>query len=264
MAILKGVITFVGKLGRIRNFKKLHDPNIYASETGSVPKQIYKTSPAFKNNRLSNDEFGGCARAVKGIREGLYKVIPEMVDPKFTERLMKFTRNLTKQDKGGVLGKRSLRFSNVRSSMKSLYFNHKYRAIDSAVYSLRSTHSDSRVETTLAVNGLNMKIMKSPSGATHYRILSHVSIVSDYCYSEMNKRYDPTNSLDGLSAFAYSELARLGDDFSAQIKVSFPAGTVLAEDCSVMHCVAIEFMEPNGGGTYRPIYGASLKMMDVF
>ena len=264
MAILTGVIRFIGGLGGIRHFKKLHDPNIYASEKGGVPKSIYKKSPRFKNNRLSNVEFGGCARAVKGIRGGLYQVIPEMVDGSFTDRLMKFARNLTLQDKEGLIGQRSLRFSTVRPSMKSLSFDKQHRAIYYAMHSLRSTHSEPRTDITLSVNGLNIKMMDSPSGATHYRILSHASIVSDYCYSKMMKRYDPINPADGLRAFAYSDLARLGDDFTTQINISFPEGTVLGDDCSVLHCVAIEFIQPNGGSNFRPIYGASMKMMDVF
>ena len=264
MAILTGVIRLVGKLGGIRNFRKLHDPNTYASETGSIGKKVYKTSAKFKNCRLSNVEFGGCALAVKGIRNGLYHVIPEMVDSKFTERLMKFARELTLKDSEGVKGKRLLRFSAFRSTMQMLYFNNKHEVIESAKYFMRSLHSDTHIETTLDVNGLIIKMMKSPSGATHYRIFSHLSVVSDYCYSEFNRHYDPTNSLDGLNAFAYSELVKFNDPFTTQIKVVFPEGTVLGEDCTVIHCVAIEFMEPNGIQGFRPIYGASLGMMDVF
>jgi hypothetical protein len=109
-----------------------------------------------------------------------------------------------------------------------------------------------------------MKMNVSPVGATHWRIMSHMSVVSDYSYSETLRKYAPTNSLDVLSAFGYSEIMELGGEYTSQIHVSFPEGTVLGDDCTVIHCFAIEFLEPNGKAGYRTIYGSSLQMMDVF
>jgi hypothetical protein len=264
MAILTGVLMFIGKLSGIKHYRNLHDPKTYASEIGSVPKDVYKTSSIFENNRLSNDEFTGCTVAVKSIRRGLRLLIPEMVDTGFTARLMKFTRELSLKDLESVKGVRSLRFSAYRPSMKDLYFNKKFKAMDSAIFALRSSHSDTRVETVLTVKGLRMLPRKSPGGATHYRILSHVCIVSDYLFSGEKKRYEPSNPLDGLSAYAYSGITDIGVELTNQIVVPFPEGTVLGEDCTVIHCVAIEFMEPNGVKGYRTIYGASVEIMDVF
>jgi hypothetical protein len=148
--------------------------------------------------------------------------------------------------------------------MLNLYFNKKYKAMESAMYALKSSHTDSRMETTLTVKGLRMKMKEIPSGATHYRILSHISIVSDYSYLKNSERYEPTNPLDGLSAFAYSELTCIGVELTTQINVSFPEGTILGEDCTVLHIVAIQFVEPNGDKGYRTIYGASVDIIDVF
>ena len=264
MATLVGVIRFVGSIKGIRNFKKLHDPNIYASEKGFIGKELYKTSPKFKNNRLSNDEFGGCALAVKEIRRGLIQVIPEMVDAACTERLMKFTRALSLKDDVHEKGKRSLCFSKYRSLLKSFEFNKNHKAYNAAMYALSGTHSDLRTATTIEISGLMMKTSVTPVGTTHYRIMSHMSVVSDYSYSETLCKYAPTNSLDGLNAFGYSEIVEIGRENTSQIHVSFPKGTVLSDDCSVIHCMAIEFMEPNGKAGCKTIYVSSLQVMDVF
>jgi hypothetical protein len=56
----------------------------------------------------------------------------------------------------------------------------------------------------------------------------------------------------------------LGVELTTQITIAFPEGTILGEDCTVLHSVAIAFMEPNGIKVYRTIYGASIKIMDVF
>jgi len=264
MATLVGVIRFVGSIKGIRNFKKLHDPKIYASEKGFIGKKLYKTSPKFKNNRLSNGEFGGCSLAVKGIRKGLLQVIPEMVDAAVTERLMKFTRLLSLRDEDHEKGKRSICFSQYRSFMSTLELNKNHKVYDATMSAIRGSHSDSRTATTIEVTGLKMPFRVIPPGATHYRILSHMSVVSDYYYSENFRKYGPINSLDRLSAFAYSDIVELGGVLTAKISIAFPEGTVLGDDCSVIHCLAIEFMEPNGAAGYRPIHGASLEMIDVF
>lgn len=91
-----------------------------------------------------------------------------------------------------------------------------------------------------------------------------MSVVSDYFYSRDNKRYEPTNPQDGLSSFGYSGLIDFSTELTTQIVVVLPKGTVMGEDCTVIHCVAIEFMEPNGDKSYRSIYGASVEILDVF
>jgi hypothetical protein len=264
MATLVGVIRFTGSIKGIRNFKKLHDPKIYASEKGFISKKLYKTSPKFKNNRLSNTEFGGCSLAVKGIRRGLLQIIHEMVDAAVTERLMKFARLLSLRDEDHEKGKRSICFSKYRSFMKTLELNKNHKVYDASMYAIRGSHSDLRTETTIDVAGLKMSFRVTPLGATHFRILSHMSVVSDYCYSETLRKYGPSNTLDTLCAFAYSDIVVLGGVLTAHIPVAFPEGTVLGEDCSIIHCFAVEFMEPNGAAGYRPIRGASLEMIDVF
>ena len=264
MATLVGVIRFVGSIKGIRNFKKLHDPKIYASEKGFIGNELYKTSPKFKNNRLSNTEFGGCSLAVKRMRMGMLQVIPEMVDAAVTARLMKFTRLLSLRDEDHDKGRRSLCFSKYRSFMKTLELNKNHKVFNAASYAIRGSRSDSRTETIIDVTGLKLSFRVIPSGATHFRILSHMSVVSDYCYSETLCKYGPINSMDTLCAFAYSEIVEVGGALTAQIPVAFPEGTVLSEDCSVIHCLAIEFMVPNGTAGYKAIYGASLEIMDVF
>ena len=264
MAIQDGIIKFTGSIKGIRNFKRLHDPKIYASEKGDLSRKTVMTHPNFANTRLSICEFTGCAKAVKGIRHGFSHLIPEMVDAGFTARLMKFTRELSVMDVDGEKGQRSYLFSANRSSMQALVFNKKRKAIDRAMIAFRGSHSDSRLETTLEVMELTMRGTDIPSGAERYRVLSHLSIVSDYRYSEDTKCYEPTNPLDGLSAFAYSDYATPGVVFSTDLTVAFPEGTVIGEDCTIVHCVAIESFVSGGISGFQPIYGPSLAMMDVF
>ena len=264
MAIQDGIIKFTGSIKGIRNFKKLHDPKIYASEKGDLSHDTVMTHPNFANTRLSICEFTGCAKAVKGIRHGFSHLIPEMVDDGFTARLMKFTRELSSMDVDGKKGQRSYLFSAAHSSLQALVFNKKRKAIESAIMAFSGSHSDSRVETTLEVKNLTMRSTAIPSGAEGYRVLSHLSIVSDYRYSEDKKCYEPTNPLDGLSAYAYSEFANPGDVFTTKLIVAFPEGTVIGDDCTIVHCVAIEFFVSGGISGMQPIYGPSLAMMDVF
>ena len=165
-------------------------PKIYASEKGDLSRDTVMTSPNFANTRLSICEFTGCAKAVRGIRHGFYHLIPEMVDDGFTARLMKFTRELSNRDVNGKKGQRSYLFSAARSSLQAIVFNKKRKAIEKAILAFSGSHSDSRVETTLEVKNLMMRSTDIPSGAERYRVLSHLSIVSEYRYSEDTKCYD--------------------------------------------------------------------------
>lgn len=91
-----------------------------------------------------------------------------------------------------------------------------------------------------------------------------LNIVSDYCYFEETRQYGPTNRLDNSCAFAYSDYTDPSDLLNTEINVSFPEGTVIGEDCSVIHCVGIEFYVSNGSGEYEPTIGQSLEMMNVY
>ncbi len=264
MAIQMGAIQYIGSFKSIRNYRTKNDKRIFAGEKGGANGDLIKNNPAFKNTRLSENEFGGCARAVKGIRLGFVKLIPEMVDYLFTSRLMKMTRRISILDKEGEMGKRQILFSAHRDFMRTIQFNKDIKTIEACTRFLRDSHSDSRVENLLKVENLCLQGAKISRAAEKYRLISHLSIVSDYCYSEETRQYEPTNQLDTKCAYAYSDYMDPYTALNTEIKVSFPEGTVIGEDCSVIHCVGIEFYVRNGSRGYEPTIGQSLEMINVY
>jgi hypothetical protein len=264
MAIQKGAIQYTGSFKSIRNYRVRHDKRIIAGEKGGANGDLIKNNPAFVNTRLSENEFGGCARAVKGIRKGFVKLLPEMVDAMFTSRLMQMTRKISVLEKEGNIGKRPILFSKSRNFIRAIQFNKEVRTIETCTRFLRVSHSDSRAEASLKVENLTLQGAKFSRAAERYRLISHLSIVSDYFYSEETRQYEPTNQLDNQCAYAYSDYMDPYTELNTEIKVSFPEGTVIGDDCSVIHCVGIEFYVWNGSSGYQPTIGQSLQMMNVY
>jgi hypothetical protein len=126
------------------------------------------------------------------------------------------------------------------------------------------SHSALRADATLKVTDFALKVTDVPEGATHFRLLNHISVVSDYSYAELTRKYEPINPLDSESVFKYSEYTSVEASLTAELKAEFPAGTIVGEDCTILQCVGIEFYLPNGVDKYKPATGNSMVMKDVF
>jgi hypothetical protein len=103
-----------------------------------------------------------------------------------------------------------------------------------------------------------------PTGADFYRVQNHISIISDYTYVEANRRYEPLSAMNGKSAFAYSAYTPIGTELTDEIVASFPVGTAVTDDDSVIQCVGIEFFVKSGPAGYAPMQGRSMEVIDVF
>ena len=94
MAILTGLISYLGSFKNIRHYRNLYDPKIYAGEKGGANRDLIMNNPAFKRTRENMSEFGGCGVAVKAIRRGLQNLLPEKADAHFTGRLMQMMKKI--------------------------------------------------------------------------------------------------------------------------------------------------------------------------
>jgi hypothetical protein len=125
-------------------------------------------------------------------------------------------------------------------------------------------HPLERDEATLTLTALDIKMVYVPKGATHYRVQNHLSIVSDYSYSEVNRRYEPLSQLNTVNAHVYSEYTPVGTALTDDLVASFPVGTVPGDDDSVIQAVGIEFYLKSGATGYLPLKGSSMLVIDVF
>jgi hypothetical protein len=264
MAIQTGAIKYRGSFKSIRNYVTLHDVNTYAGEKGGANRDLIMNNPAFVRTRENMTEFGGCGVIVKALRRGFMNLLPEQSDKGFTGRLMSIVKLVNTRDIEGVKGKRSIIFSATRPTLLTLIFNVLENIADKLVGYFVCSHPVSRAEATVKITDMVIKPVLVPEGATHYRVQNHLSIISDYSYSEINRRYEPISPLNALSAFKYSEYTKVDAALTAEVVASFPAGTTPDETDTVIQCVGIEFYVKSGADLYLPLKGSSMKVTDVF
>jgi hypothetical protein len=264
MAILTGAIKYRKSFKSIRNYVNLHDPTVYAGEKGGANRDLIMNNPAFARTRENMCEFGGCGVAVKAIRRGMLNLLPEQTDKLFTSRLMSMVKAINRDDPDGVHGKRAIIFTNDRPLLGTIVFNVLQSVAEKLQKQFSWEHPITRASAKLTLTALDIKSVLVPKGATHYRVQNHISVISDYTYVEVNRRYEPLSQLNGMSAFEYSAYTPVGTTLTDEIDAAFPTGTTLTDDDSVIQAVGIEFFLKSGATGYLPLKGSSMMVIDVF
>jgi hypothetical protein len=265
MAIQTGAIKYRGSFKSIRNYMNLHDPNTYAEEKGGANRDLIMNNPAFVRTRENMNESNGCGIAVKAIRSGLLNLLPEQTDKLFTARLMATVKEINCRDYEGIHGTRAICFSSNQPYLAGVVFNVLEDASEMLESQFTCFHPIPRIEATLSLTAFDIKKILVPKGATHFRVLNHISIISDYAYVELNRRYETTSPLNTMSAHTYSEYTPVGTTLTDEIVASFPVGILPSAIDSVIQAVGVEFYMATGGGlVYLPLKGSSMLMVDVF
>ena len=255
---------YSGSFKSIRNYRKLHDPRTYAGEKGGANRDLIMNNAAFARTRENMSEFGGCGAAVKVIRRGFLNLLPEQTDGCFTGRLMRMAKEINRRDLEGEHGRRSIIFSCGRVLLRNIVFNARVNMSEMMQCSFSCNHPVSRLSGTLSVSDLKILSVYIPQGATHFRVQNHLSIISDWVYSDLNQRYEALSALNGTSAYAYSDYIPVFTTLNVDLITSFPADIVLTEDCTVMQCVGVEFFIRSAGDVYLPLKGGCMKVGEVF
>jgi len=264
MAHQTGNIRYMGSFKSIRNYKNRKDPTIYAGEKGGATRDLIMNNPAFERTRENMSEFKGCGAIVKAIRKGLLHMIPEHTDKSFTGRLVALVKLINLRDFEGIRGKRKVCFSLNKPILKTLTL-HENRKIDHQLKrSITRSHSESRTEATITLNGLNPEPQLIPTTAKYFRVHNHLSVISDYEYSEGLKKYNPLSKNGAMSAFAYSDYIPVNRPLSGSVMAAFLEGTILTETDTVLQCVGIEFYTRLGSGEYLPFSAGTMLVLDVF
>ena len=100
------------------------------------------------------------------------------------------------EDGSEARGQRAVLVSQQPQYLKGLDFNRNisFNGILSAPFTL--TPSVDRNESTLSLEAFNpMSFLNVPSGATHFRIINAVSVVSDFIYNSATGAYEAAEPL---------------------------------------------------------------------
>src|ERR1035437_4567943 len=264
MAILTGAIKYRGSFKSIRNYVTLHDPNVYAGEKGGANRDQIMNNPVFARTRENMNEFGGVGLAVQAIRHGLLNLLPEQTDKLFTSRLMKITKEINRRDYEGIRGKRAISFSSNQPLLTGTVFNVLENVADMLKDQFVQLHPITRATATLSLTDFTIKESLIPAGAEYYRVQNHISIISDYAYVDLNRRYETTSPLNTTSAFIYSEYTPVETALTDELVAAFPVGILPGDADTVIQCVGVDFFQLNGIANYSQIVGGSMLVVDAF
>jgi len=264
MAYQTGIINYKGSFKSIRNYMNVGDPKIYAGEKGGANRDLIMNNPAFARTRENMNEFGGCGVAVKAIRRGLLQLLPEHVDTHFTGRLMKIIKMINLKDPTGEKGLRTIKISLNKSMLKSVNLHEKRKIDFELKRCVRTSHPDLRNEVTVTVNGFNPEPHLVPGNAQYYRVVNHVSIISDFVYVAEDKKYKPLSPLNATAAYIYSDYTPVNTPLSAELKASFRNGIVLSDSDTVLQCIGVEFYNWDGTDGFVFYSTGTMLLSDVY
>jgi hypothetical protein len=267
MAKQKGPLKYVGTIGDIRHFKIKGQDGYFAGMVGGPTDTQVKTAPEFERTRENMNEFGGCAKAGKSVRVALSEVLNGMTDPQCTGRLTSIMKKINLEDGTEARGVRKIEISSQRTYLYGFGFdrNVSFPSIVYVPYSLTSSVDRlTSTLTTLAVNPTNS--INAPIGATHFRFINAIGVISDFVYNDTTKTYEPSNAaLNELSNTTFGAYNALGTAYAGEnLDVSLPVGTVMTADVSVLHCLGIEFFQEVNGNYYKFSSGNCLIIDNVF
>ena len=267
MARQTGALKYTGTIGDIRHFKIKGLKGSFAGLIGGPTSEQIATAPEFARTRENMNEFGGCALTGKAIRIGFASVLSNMADPQVTGRLTAIMKKINLEDGSEARGQRAVLVSAVPNYLVDFEFN-RFKSFDGAISApMTITPTAGRDSSTLDVAIFNpLNNTYTPAGATHFRIINAIAVISDYAYNATTKVYEATDpTLDKLSAVEYSDYLPVNALTTAQsIVATLPGMPTMTASVSVLNAVGIEFYQEVNGNYYKFNQGNAMKIKQIF
>jgi hypothetical protein len=265
MAKQKGIIKIKGSLGGI-TFYQSNGQDLSRTTNGPSKSKI-NNDPAFARTRENNQEFAGATAAGKALRMGLVQDFDEMADTIATARIMKMCKAAMSRA-AGVRGQRP--FQPV--TFKDVFVNFPFSeavSFDSIFLAPYSTVVNAgRTQVTMTIPDFNAgNSIHAPSGATHFKVINLISVLSQYTFNTTTKKYEATDAANNTkNGFAASGFIPLGTSVGAvtTIVAAITPAPVMIPVSALISCVGIEFYQLVSGTQYLLASSNAMKIKDVF
>lgn len=267
MAKQVGLVRYNGTMGGVRHFKIKGLTGDFAGMKGGPSEEQVKNAPEFQRTRENMSEFSGCAKAGKSIRTALSELIRSMADPQVGGRLTSIMKKINLEDGTEARGQRKIEISTQYQYLFGFNFdrNLSFHNVMTGGYSL--THTVARTSADLETLAFNpIDALNAPAGATHFRLINAIAVISDFAYNSSTSSYEPVAAgLNEVSNIAYGSYNSLSSAYAGEtITSSLIAGITLNTDVSVLQVVGIEFSQLVNGVYYRFSSGNCMIIDDIF
>lgn len=259
-----GLIRLDGKIGGI-SFYKLGGEDLARIANGPSKDRILKDSN-FQRTRENNVEFGGSATLAKALRLAFANILPTMADGRITSRLVKLFKEINLQS-AGARGERAFSISDHRLMLVNFEFNNatSLGSVFNAPYTFANTAT--REEGTVSIPAfMPVNYLHAPSGATHFRLVSAIGVLSDYGFEPTTKKYEPLDASGNLAnAMGFSAVLPLNAVTTAiTLTATLPGSPTLSGDMNVIQSLGIEYYQRVDGVDYLLAQGNAMKVINVF
>lgn len=183
MARQESMLKYRGSLDGIRHYKIKGTSGNFAAYVPPISADRIKNGAEFERTRENMNEFGGCGAITKSFRAGIAPLLDRMADKRLTARITALMKKINIQDESEARGYRAILVSSKGSLLTKFAYNTAAQLRDVCVAPLRFSHTDSRLSATLSVEPFPYKgVIKAAAGATHYRFVNVLSVLSDFAY----------------------------------------------------------------------------------
>jgi len=245
MARIKSIVKVQGLLDDVVFYQK--NGKFFARRYNPLAKFRIMNAPEFARSRENMQEFGGCVEVCKSLKEGI-SPIKKKID-KYGEvknRLMGLFKRINLRGVG-VRGERSFDLYENRYMIDGFEFNLRSQVSD--VFNAPYTYTPDALRNSAVLNipPFDAKdYVSSPDGASHFRILSGICVLSNFVYNSVEKKYLAVNtSLNEMSQYVYSDYYGVKDNITLPItiNVGLDGSPLVPTDVVVLGFMGIEFYQ---------------------
>jgi len=268
MARQLGHVKYKGTIGEIRHFKIKGMTGNFAGLKGGATGDQIKNDPGFVRTRENMNEFSACARAGRSVRMGLNLLMKQMSDAQLTGRLTAIMKKINLEDQTEARGYRAILVSTQSRYLLGLNFNKNFSFDGSFIAPFSLENNEERNSSTMTIPAFSpTKSVIAPAGATHFRLINAVSVISDFSFNATTGIYEPIQpELNETSNVAYSAYLDLKLEIAAPtvITSAFAGAIDMTEDVTVLNSIGIEFYQKAGNDYYLLNAGHALKIQSTF
>ncbi|HBS87102.1 MAG: hypothetical protein A2W91_02700 [Bacteroidetes bacterium GWF2_38_335] len=260
-----GLIKIKGKIGDM-TFYNRKGKNI-VKLANDVDKSRILKDPAYKRTRENMAEFGGSATIGKSFRLGFGMFARRFGGDNLIGRVVAIMHAIIARG-AGKRGERSYNVVANKDLLEGFEFNSKDKLQNffNAPYSISANAG--RNEVTLVVPEFSTDAwMTAPEGASHFKLICAIAVLSDFTKVPTSKKYEPVNpSVNELSAFAMSPEIPLGGTSGSELNLvaSLPGLPVIAASAGVISTVAIEFYQEINSELFLLATDNAMRVVKVF
>lgn len=253
MAKQVGLLKYSGTMGGVSHYKMKGLDGDFARLAGGPTKEQIDNAPEFARTRENMSEFGGSAANAKALRVGLASLLGTMGDSRLAGRLTKVFKEINLEGMG-PRGQRPIELANHGYKLEGFNFDRDipFDSVFNAGYNVST--APTRDSSDITINPFNpIDLVNAPTGATHFRLINAIVVVSNYKYIITSKKYEPVDTINNsLSAVEYSSYLPVDIDIPTPtvLTATLPGAPTLGPEVSVVQCIGIEFYQEVNGSYY--------------